>query len=247
MISLSRDRDHLLSFRLRSRSEVIPPTVIHPTVGIRATVLAETMVNNGDHAPSGFTLGVSLIKPHLLILGELSLWKELHSMYIQSQDYECWHIIERGDYVIDPALEVQNYTSRELDLVAKNHRAKQLILDGLTSDDMEKVRSISSAKEVWKEIQLMHQGYDNHMLDLIGEFHSFQAQTGESISSYMARFLVLFDKLKAVRIDMTKVIPKDHAYWYIIENRDDLLNHFGLKPVLSGDPAVQTLKAEDQV
>ena len=93
----------------------------------------------------------------------------------------------------------------------------------------------------------MHQGYDNHMLDLIGEFHSFQAQTGESISSYMARFLVLFDKLKAVGIDMTKVIPKDHAYWYIIENHDDLQNHFGLKPVLSGDPAVQTSKAEGLV
>ena len=69
-------------------------------------------------------------------------------MYIQSQDYECWHIIERGDYVIDPALEVQNYTSREFNLIAKNHRAKQLILDGLTSHDVDKVRSISSAKEV---------------------------------------------------------------------------------------------------
>ena len=46
----------------------------------------------------------------------------------------------------------------------------------------------------------MHQGYENHMLDLIGEFHSFQAQTGESISSYMTRFLVLFDKLKVFMI-----------------------------------------------
>ena len=64
------------------------------------------MVNNGDDAPSGFKLGVSNIKPHLLIPGELSLWTEFHSMYIKSQDYECWHIIERGDYVIDPALEV---------------------------------------------------------------------------------------------------------------------------------------------
>ena len=150
-----------------------------------------------DLVSSGFTLGVSF-KPNLLFPGELFLWMEFHSNYIKSQDYECWHIIERGDYVIDPTLDVQNYTSRELDRVAKNHRAKQLILDGLTSRDVDKVRSISSAKEVWKEIQLMHQGYDNHMLDLINEFHSFQARTGESISSYMVRFLVLFDKLKTV-------------------------------------------------
>ena len=185
------------------------------------------MVNNGDHAPSGFKLGMSHIEPRILIPGEISWWTEFHSLYIKSQDYECWHIIERGDYVIDPALNVQNYTSRELDRIAKNHRAKQLILDGLTSHDVDKVRSISSAKEVWKEIQLIHQGYDNHMLDLIHEFHSFQARTGESISSYMARFLVLFDKLKTVGIYMAKVIPKDHAYWYMIENRNDLQKHFG--------------------
>ena len=93
----------------------------------------------------------------------------------------------------------------------------------------------------------MHQGSDNHMLDLVSEFHAFQMQTGEFICSYMARFLILFDKLKAVGIDMTKVIPKDHAYWYIIENCDDLLNHFGLKPMSSGDPDLQTSKAEGQV
>ena len=109
------------------------------------------------------------------------------------------------------------------------------------------MRSISTAKEMWREIQLLHQDSDNHMLDLLEEFHSFQAQTGESILSYMARFLVLFDKLKTVGIDMTKVIPMDHPYWYILANRNDLINHFGLKPESSGDFDVQILQARTKV
>ena len=93
----------------------------------------------------------------------------------------------------------------------------------------------------------MHQGSDNHMLDLVCEFHAFKMQTGESICSYSARFLILCDKLKAVGIDMNKFIPKDHAYWDIIANRDVVPNHFVLKPMLSGDLAVRTSKAEGQV
>ena len=181
---MTKDRDTSIS---RSRSLIqFPPEIairghssghIKPTIGIRAIVLASTMSTHDDLVSSGFTLGVSF-KPNLLFPGELFLWMEFHSNYIKSQDYECWHIIERGDYVIDPALEVHNYTSREIHRIAKDHKERQLILDGLTSSDVEKVRSISTAKEMWREIQLLHQDSDNHMLDLLVEFHSFQAQTG---------------------------------------------------------------------
>ena len=46
---------------------------------------------------------------------------------------------------------------------------------------------------------------------------------------------------------MTKVIPMDHPYWYILANCNDLINHFGLKPESSGDFDVQILQAMDQV
>ena len=114
------------------------------------------MVNNGDQAPSGFKLGISLNKPHLLLPGELSWWMEIHSNYIRTQDYECWHIIKHGDYVIDPKLELKNYTGQEFGRLKKNHKAKQLNLNGLTRQEVDKVISISKAKKVWEAIQTIH-------------------------------------------------------------------------------------------
>ena len=113
------------------------------------------MVNN-DHTPSCFKLGISLSKPHLLLLGELPWWKDIHSNYIQTQDYECWHIIEHGDYVIGKEIDLKNYTSLEFGRLENNHKAKQLILNGLTRLDVDKVMSIPTTKEVWEAIQILH-------------------------------------------------------------------------------------------
>ena len=76
---LDQDRDSNIS-RSRSYTQFPPEIAIRghssglykPSIGIRAAVLTTTMVNNGDHAPSGFKLGISLSKPHLLLPGELS-------------------------------------------------------------------------------------------------------------------------------------------------------------------------------
>ena len=48
----------------------------------------------------GFSLGISLSKPHILKHGQLSWWEEMHETYIRTHDYKCWHIIENGDYEI---------------------------------------------------------------------------------------------------------------------------------------------------
>ena len=111
--------------------------------------------------------------------------------------------MKHGDYVIDPKLELKNYTGLEFGRLEKNHKAKQLILNGLTRQDVEKVMSISTTKEVWEAIQTMHKGSeddrDNLMFDLECEFHAFKLKAGESVSSYHSFFQILCDKMKAPR------------------------------------------------
>ena len=55
--------------------------------------------------------------------------------------------------MIDKGIELDKYTSVEFGRLEKNHKAKQLILNGLTRLDVDKVMSIPTAKEVWEAIQ----------------------------------------------------------------------------------------------
>ena len=66
---------------------------------------------HGEKTPSGYNLGISLSKPHILVRGELSWWTQAHANYIRTQDYECWFIIENGDNKIDENLAKDKYTS----------------------------------------------------------------------------------------------------------------------------------------
>ena len=79
------------------------------------------MVNNGDHAPSGFKLGISLNKPHLLLSDELSWWTEIHSNYIRTQDHKRWDIIVNGD--VNPNHLEKKSTRRE-DQAKRNSKAE---------------------------------------------------------------------------------------------------------------------------
>lgn len=163
-----------------------------------------------DHM-SNFNLGISLTKPHLLMQGELSWWINMHSNYIKTQDYECWHIIENGDHVISKEIPKDKYTAAEYGKLEKNFKAKQLILNGLTRNDVDKVMSISTAHEMWKAIQVMHKGSDdmknNLKFELQRDFHSFKMSDKESVSDYHSRFQILCDKMKAAEIKLDELHP----------------------------------------
>ena len=47
-----------------------------------------------------FALAISLTKPRILENGQLAWWYEMHETHIRQQDYQCWYVIENGDYVI---------------------------------------------------------------------------------------------------------------------------------------------------
>ena len=95
------------------------------------------------------------------------------------------HVIQQGDYVIDKGIALDKYTSVEFGRLEKNHKAKQLILNGLTRLDVDKVMSIPTAKEVWEAIQILHKGSKDDQMtlrfDLQREFHSFTMKSGETI------------------------------------------------------------------
>ena len=48
----------------------------------------------------------------------------MHEVYISTQDYQCWYIIENGDYEISEK-DKTKWDEKEFKLLEKNAKAKQ--------------------------------------------------------------------------------------------------------------------------
>ena len=79
------------------------------------------MGNNKDK--KGFSLGISLTKPHALESGQLAWWSDMHETYIRTQDYQCWYVIENKDYEITEK-DQSKWDVAEFRLLEKNAKAK---------------------------------------------------------------------------------------------------------------------------
>lgn len=126
----------------------------------------------------------------------------MHEVYIRIQDYQCWYIIENGDYEIYEK-EKSKWAEKEFKLLEKNAKPKQLILNGLSRGDVD--------KEIWKAIQVIHAGsVDQQNLirhDLLAEFVGFSMTYDEDISEYHSRFQRFIDTMKGARVNMEHLNP----------------------------------------
>ena len=123
--------------------------------------------------------------------GQLAWWYEMHETYIRTQDYQCWFVIENGDYVITEK-DQSKWDVAEFRLLEKNAKAKQLILNGLHRCEIDKVMHIKSAKDIWAALKVIHAGsIDQQKLikhDLLKQFIGFQMTDKEDVSTYHSRF-----------------------------------------------------------
>ena len=119
-------------------------------------------------------------------------------------------MIEHGDYVISEK-DHSKWDEKEFKILEKNAKSKQLILNGLTRGDMDKVMHLKSAKDIWKEIQVIHAGSEDHQElirhDLLTEFVGFVMQPNESVSAYHSRFQTLIDRMHASKVNMDHLNP----------------------------------------
>ena len=90
------------------------------------------------------------------------------------------------------------WDEKEFKLLEKNAKVKQLILNGLSWGDMDKVMHIKSAKDIWKQIQVIHAGYEDQQNlirhNLLCEFVGFVMLPTESVSNYHSSFQSLLDR-----------------------------------------------------
>src|ERR1044071_8793354 len=159
--------------------------------------------------PNQFDLGISTNKPHLRNKGEEVWWEKCMESHIKTNDYQCWRVVEKGDGYVNLSQAEAEWKPEHYVTLKKNAKARQFILNGLGREDMDKVISIPTAKEMWKALKEMHEGSEelkrSRKFALEGEFHTFKMLETESISEYYSRFTRLAAKLTAAGVTLDDV------------------------------------------
>src|ERR1044071_4009109 len=153
-----------------------------------------------------FDLGISTNKPHLRKKEEEAWWAKCMESHIKTNDYQCWRIMENGDIPVDLTMKEVDWKPEHYMSLEKNAKARQLILNGLGREDMDKVIGVPTAKEIWKALKEMHEGskelQESRKLALQGEYHRFSMEETETISEYYSRFTRLITKLSTAGVEV---------------------------------------------
>src|ERR1044071_7586648 len=108
--------------------------------------------------PNQFDLGISTNKPHLRNKGEEVWWEKCMESHIKTNDYQCWRVVEKGDGYVNLFQAEAEWKPEHYVILEKNAKARQFILNGLGREDIDKIISIPTAKEMSKALKDMHEG-----------------------------------------------------------------------------------------
>ncbi len=85
-------------------------------------------------------------------------------MFIKSTQYNLWRIITKGDFIPTDSdgrlLDEDDWTPDQLQKVQSNSKAKYLLTCALCKSEYDKVYGCKTAKDIWDNLSLIHEGTD---------------------------------------------------------------------------------------
>ena len=91
-----------------------------------------------------FKEGASLNRPPLFEGEHFSFWQARMQIYIQSIDFELWNAITNDS---------EQLPQKDQHKVEYEVRAKDIILDALSPNELCRVAQYKSAREIWEKLQ----------------------------------------------------------------------------------------------
>ncbi|WMV33441.1 hypothetical protein MTR67_026826 [Solanum verrucosum] len=160
--------------------------------------------------PASVKRSQSPTKPPLFNRQFYRWWKVRMRDYLMDEDIEVWNVICEGPSV--PTMEVkdgevtrvivktrQQYNDADKRLVEKNHKARKLLMCGISMNEYDLISYCELAKEIWDLLRTTYEGTEEikkSKLDLVTtQFESFTIKEGESIHEMHTRFSTITNKL----------------------------------------------------
>ncbi|XP_060960663.1 uncharacterized protein LOC133031227 [Cannabis sativa] len=91
-------------------------------------------------------------------------WKIRMETYLQSIDYDLWHIVCYGPYIpmhvvdgVETVKKYDAYNENDKKMMSKNAKAKYALICGLDRDIFKNIEQASSAHDMWKMLEVLTQ------------------------------------------------------------------------------------------
>ncbi|GAV72804.1 zf-CCHC domain-containing protein/DUF4219 domain-containing protein/UBN2 domain-containing protein, partial [Cephalotus follicularis] len=124
-----------------------------------------------------------------------SFWKTRMTIFLQSLDYQLWHIIVNGprmptrtiEGVVSPKPE-NEYNDNDFRMLQLNSKAKHVLFCAVGPNEFNRISSCDSAKEMWDLLEVTYEGTNQYEL--------FVMHDNECISDMFSRFTTIINSLK---------------------------------------------------
>jgi len=131
-------------------------------------------------------------------------------MFIIDQDMELWDITQRGPSVPMKTVEggarvpklESEFNQTDLEIVAKNYRAINLLYCGLDANEFNRVSSCTSAKEIWDKLVVTYEGTsqvkESKISIFLRQYELFKMTKEESVKEMFTRFTEIINNLNSL-------------------------------------------------
>ncbi|GAV71247.1 zf-CCHC domain-containing protein/DUF4219 domain-containing protein/UBN2 domain-containing protein, partial [Cephalotus follicularis] len=124
-----------------------------------------------------------------------SFWETRMTIFLQSLDYQLWHIIVNGprmptrtiEGVVSPKPE-NEYNDNDFRMLQLNSKAKHVLLCAVGPNEFNPISSCDSAKDMWNLLEVTYEGTNQYEL--------FIMHNDECISDMFTRFTTITNSLK---------------------------------------------------
>lgn len=165
------------------------------------------MSSQGD---GGFAQGRSAHRPPLFVGNNFAHWKSLMKMFVIDQDLELWDIIVKGPRVpmkdgsdgTRVAKSEDEFSQTDLEQVAKNYRAMNLLYCGLDANEFNRITSCKSAKEIWDKLVVTYEGTsqvkETKINIFLRQYELFKMNKDEPVKEMFTRFTQIVNNLDSL-------------------------------------------------
>ncbi|GAV91131.1 DUF4219 domain-containing protein [Cephalotus follicularis] len=108
--------------------------------------------------------GSSITRPPFFDRNNYSFWKTRMTIFLQSLDYQLWHIIVNGPRIPTTTVEVvslkpeNEFNDNDFRMLQLNSKAKHVLFCAVGPNDFNRISSYDSAKEMWDLLEVAYDG-----------------------------------------------------------------------------------------
>jgi ABC-type bacteriocin/lantibiotic exporter with double-glycine peptidase domain len=143
------------------------------------------------------TEGRSISKPPYFDGTNCDEWKERIKIFIQSVDFKLWLVIKNGSKIPKKIINGEElvksedeFNDEDMKIMEQEAKAKYILSCALNSDDLKRISSCQTAKEMWEELDKLSISYI--IIFLLQVFHMFNFFFSNLICDNCSKISILY-------------------------------------------------------